>query len=188
MANSLDQPGSIPEKTPNNEVERRLIALQAESDQAGFRLYEHVVRAHFQTEEQASFVALTETAAQKLAEVIPFDTESALEVRYFYGPSGYGPPEKDDRLEIVYPADSLHYTAYVEGVVTDVKPMLVEHPSLERNGKMGYRICAEIVATRVAGWHGGSDRTMTIYAPIGEISTTRVSYEQGMSEMLGPRD
>jgi hypothetical protein len=63
--------------------------------------------------------------------------------------------------------------------------MLVEHPSPDRQGKTGFRLCAEVEAETIMGWHGfPSCPTLTICTPIGEIRTEKITTDQGLLEML----
>jgi hypothetical protein len=149
-------------------------------------LFEQVAEANFTSGEQVQLQRRAKTASEKLAEAIPFGEDSTFSARYIYDKK----TRNDGKIELVYPADSWHYSAYIEGRILGVRPLLVEHPAPNRDGSTGYRLCAEIEASRVMGWNGGhaTNRTITVYAPIGEISANRVPYDQGMSEMLEPQE
>lgn len=184
MSEQLESEKTFPARTPCNSTESELIELQQESDAVGFRLYDQILRGNFESEEVEIIKRLGNVASERLAEIVPFNTDSTFSIRYLYD-------EKGDRnkLRLVYPSDSWHYSAYVEGKINAVKTLLAEHPSMERSGDVGFRLCAEVEASRVAGWRGHSRLPkLSIYAPIGEIITGEVSYEQGMAERLQPSE
>ncbi|MEX0748969.1 MAG: hypothetical protein WD467_02270 [Candidatus Saccharimonadales bacterium] len=172
----------FPNRTPCCEVESELIELQAEIDELGIEAYRQILEAHFATSEQARLKDLNEIAAQKLSEIVDFGNSATLSARYIYDTlhsSGAKP-------ELVYPVDTLHWSAYIEGRVLGVKQLLLEHPAKDRKGLIGYRSCVEIEASRVMGWHGEAGKAVVIYAPIGELYTGEISYNQGITEAVEP--
>lgn len=199
-------PSEFPERTPMCEEEERLIHLQSLSDELGLIAYSQVLESRFETEEQQRMLEIGKIATQELiklvgaavphkrsarlvknlADLIDPNPKNKFYARYIYD-TDTGDTETH-AARLVYPIDSLHWAAYIEGTFMGARQLALEHPSIDRNGQTGYRLCAELKASRVMGLHTPDKKpSLTIYAPIGEITTHEVPYEQGAPEALEPR-
>lgn len=168
------------DRAPLNELEEALAALQQETDESGLIAYGQVARGNLKA---VNDYGLTEAAVLALELLqqskLPVGEPTSFSARYIYENAKYGP-------KIIYPIDSLHYSAYIEGAITTVSPILVDYPRINRRGPKGFRLCAIVNATRVMGLSLPTPELF--YVPICEIQTEPVSFADGLRDCLEPID
>lgn len=172
----------FPERTPFNGYEERLYGLQTEGDRLGFTVARQVTFGLFESDEIDFMAALSAQARAELELAGMMNEHVEFSSRYIYETRK---PNDRQIPQLVYPADSMHHSARVEGKITDIKPVLVTHPHIIRNGLLGFRICAVVSAHRVMGLT--TREPENYYVPIGEIYTEGVTYSEGMAQILQPR-
>lgn len=173
------------ERTPDtdNEYEADLIWLQRESDVIGKEAWQSIITdGQVPTNMVASLEDLRRDAEVIMGEAVGYNKPASFVARYFYDENENHATGK----ELQYP---LYYTCFVAGIsgnLVEVQSVPVEHPSPDRDGEIGSRLCAKIKATRVMGWDGSLSDNRYVYVPIGELYLTGDSTERQKSEVLMP--
>jgi len=174
---------SFGERAPGNEVEADLIRLQRRSDAIGKEAWQSIVTGgQVPPDMAASLEDLRREAGVIMGEVVEYNKPASFVARYFYDENENHAVGK----ELQYPLDYMFFAARISGNLTEVRSLPAEHPSPDRDGKIGLRLCAQIQATRVMGWDGSLGDNRNVYVPIGELYLTGDSTDRQKSEVLIP--
>lgn len=168
----------FPERKPSTPEETELIVVQRRFDEIGRVAWQAVVHGEDITaeiiDEQKE---LKERASGVFAKTLKENDPGEFATRYFYELDDAQPFGK----KLQFPADHLYFYSHIQGSFQGIRSYPVTHPSPDRNGDIGFRLCAGIEATRVMGWRD-DNRTMQVFVPVGEFYLNGFREE----EMLQP--
>lgn len=180
-----EQPGAdmFGDREPSNRIEVRLNELQAESDSIGMEVWRRIITGEApQTEDDARHEALRREAEAILGDDVGYDIPTSFLARYFYDLT----QEHMTEAQLNFPLDCMFFAAHIDGKLLEVQSVPVRHPSPNRDGEVGMRLCARIEATRVIGRRVSEDNAMIVHVPVGELYLGDVSTDLVESEALQP--